>query len=43
MMCQEEKDSTSITRLRNSCLITFFKKNTEAATGCEEAVTGGVL
>ena len=32
-----------ITRLQNSCLITFFKKNTEAATGGKEAVTRGVL
>ena len=29
------------TRLRNSCLITFLK-NTEAATGGAEAVTGDV-
>ena len=32
-----------ITKLRNSCLITFLKKNTEAAAGGAEAVTGGVL
>ena len=32
-----------ITGLRNSCLVVLFKKNTEAATGGAEAVTGGVL
>ena len=32
-----------MTRLQNSCLITFLKKNKEAATGSAEAVIGGVL
>ena len=32
-----------ITRFQNSCLITFLKKNTEAATGGADAVTGGFL
>ena len=32
-----------ITRFRDSCLIAFLKKNTEAATGGAEAVTGGFL
>ena len=32
-MCQEEKHLYVITRLLNSCLITFLKKNAEAATG----------
>ena len=29
--------------MRNNCLITLKKKNTEAATGGAEAITGGVL
>ena len=29
--------------MRNNCLITFEKKNTEAATGGKEAVVWGVL
>ena len=32
-----------ITRLQNSCLITFLKKNKEAATGGAETVTKGIL
>ena len=43
-MCREEKNYYYVTaRLRNSCLIVLFKKNTEAATGGVEAVTGSVL
>ena len=40
-MCREEKKyQYAITMLRNSnsCLITFFYKNTEAATGRAKAV-----
>ena len=44
-MCREEKSISSYvkTRLRNTCLIVFKKKNTEAATGGSEAAIGGVL
>ena len=41
-MSRRKNDFYVITRLRNSCLITFLK-NAEAATGRKEAVTGGVL
>ena len=39
-MCGEEKN---ISRLRISCSIVLFLKNTEAATGGAKAITGGVL
>ena len=44
-MCQEKKyisTSLVLTRLPNSCLITFLK-NRDTAIGGAEAVTGGVL
>ena len=43
-MCREEKNiSTSQQGRKIAVKQHFFKKNTEAATGGAEAVTGGVL
>ena len=42
-MLRRKNNYYVITRWGDSCLITFKKKNTEAATGSAEAATEAVL